>query len=76
MTPDTFLIVLDTADSPELPPKVCELFTGPAVALYSRAGDLWNQYAAHMPDRGYRLRVRQVLTAQGKLSRIVHEIAG
>lgn len=32
-------------------------YTGTEAEMNGLAGDLWNRYAAHMPDRGWRLSV-------------------
>lgn len=60
---------------------VDEIFEGTDAALCSYMGDLWNRYAAHKPDRGFRFRAREIIKpatdrAKEKRGRIYFEISG
>lgn len=76
----TFRLTLDNAHDPDLNPHT-ERFTGTLSQAFARAGEMWNAHpvAVIQPERGWRLRGREVLnvnsTAKEKLGRIQIDIA-
>ena len=74
-------LTLDNAN--DEPGAQTELFTGTWNQAFSRAGDMWNaHFCVVCPDRGWRLRIREVLAPVGgrrkkeKLSTIMGTIWG
>lgn len=68
-----YRVTLDNRDKGE-PALYDATHTLSEAALSGLCGDVWNAHAAHLPDRGWRLRAREV-QANGKLSRILQTIS-